>query len=83
MSYMESKMQEQYEAAEAEREEMSDRLHPPYDWQNPKWDITDRIHNWRNYASDDLKDEWLSMSGKQRMIIASCLDEIASGEHWD
>lgn len=83
MEYMESKMQDYMEAGEHQMNEMEERLRPPYDWQQPKWGEVNRVHNWRNYAPDDLKEEWPNLSGRQRMIIAACLDEMAGNEHWD
>ena len=83
MEYMESKMQDHMEAGEQLMNEMEERLNPPRDWSGPEWGVEDRIHNWRNYASDELKTEWPKLSGKQRMIIAAMLKEMASNEHWD
>ena len=79
---MESKMQDQMCSAEQEFDELIERLDPPPDWQQPDWSVEDNVHNWRNYASEDLQDEWLNMSGKQRMIIASLLNEAAGMEQW-
>jgi hypothetical protein len=83
MEYIEQKMQQQMEAAEAEHDDLCERLAPPHDWQNPKWETENRVHNWRNYANEDLKEEWQSMSGRQRLIVAAALDEIADREEWD
>jgi hypothetical protein len=83
MEYMESRMQDQMEAGIAEHDDLCERLNPPEDWQQPNWELEDKVHNWRNYASKDLQHEWLNMSGKQRLIIAAALDDIASNEHWD
>lgn len=83
MCYIESKMQEQYEAGEAECEDLMGRLNPPDDWQQPSWGRKERTENWRSYVSDDLKNNWLSLSGKMRLIIAANLDAIARNELWD
>lgn len=83
MEYMESKMQDLHDAQEHEFNELYERLKPPYDWENPQWNIEDRIHNWRNYASEELKAEWRRFSGQQKMIIASALDKISENEEWD
>lgn len=83
MCYMEQKMQSQMEGAEHEFNELDDRLNPPCDWQQPKWGEEDRVHNWRNYASKDLQNEWLNLSGRARLIIAASLNEIANNEHWN
>lgn len=83
MEYMDGKMQDHMESGEAEYNELCERLTPPSDWQNPKWEVEEKVHNWRNYASEDIKQSWLEMSGKHRLIIAACLDDIAGNEEWD
>ena len=64
-------------------ESLIDDLCPPSDWENPKWEVEDRIHNWRNYATEDLKISWLEMSDRHRLIVAAFLDDIAGREEWD
>ena len=76
-------MQQQMEAGEQEYNNLVERLNPPGDWSNPDWGLKDKVHNWRNYASEDLQAEWLMMSGKQRMIVSACLNEIADNEIWE
>ncbi|HHZ96307.1 MAG TPA: hypothetical protein EYN67_12320 [Flavobacteriales bacterium] len=79
-------MQSQMEGAEAEYNDLCERLNPPYDWSNPDFKECDNhrcIHCWRNYVSDELKLLWAGMSGKQRLILAANFDDIASSEHWD
>jgi len=83
MEHMESRMQYRMECAEAEYNDLCERLSPPSDWQNPKWEVEDKVHNWRNYATEDVQRSWLEMSGRHRLIIAACLDDIAGMEEWD
>ena len=58
-------------------------FNPPADWHEPKWQNEDRVHNWRNYASEGIIREWPFFTGKQKIIISSMLDDIAGQEHWD
>ena len=83
MEYMESKMQDKMDSAMAEHDHLCEKLNPPSDWQNPDWTVESRVHNWRNYASEDLQQEWLNMSGRQRLIIAAMLEEMAGKEEWE
>lgn len=53
------------------------------DYISPDWQGATPIHDWRNYASDELKSTWDSYSDEQRKIIAECLQGIADGEDWD
>lgn len=83
MEYMEQRMQQFYEASEHEYNEVMEEFKPPSDWDNPEWEVKDRVHNWRNYANDGLKREWQSFTGRQKIIISSALDGAASSKHWD
>lgn len=55
----------------------------PSDWENPKWDEYDKIHGWRNYASDEIKLEWGNFTDHQKKILAMSFNDTASNEHWD
>ena len=55
----------------------------PKDWQNPKWTEYDKVHNWRNYASDELKNIWHTFTDEQKQVIAKALDDMADREEWD
>lgn len=60
-----------------------DRLNPPPDWSCPKWDVEDRVHNWRNYAEQDLVSIWGDFSDVQKVVISSSLEEAAGRERWE
>ena len=55
----------------------------PSDYLDPVWDEFDRVHNWRNYASDELKAIWLGLLPDVRRIVAECLQTVADNEEWD
>ena len=80
-SDMEQKASEQIEAGEHLLNEMLEEFNPPLDWQNPEWAVNNKVHNWRNYVSDAIKDEWFCFSGKQRLILSSCFEEMADREN--
>lgn len=83
MSIPEQQMQQIMEAGEHEMNALLDEYSPPHDWSSPEWGSQDKVHNWRNYANNGLKEEWFNLTGKQRIIISSLLDDIAGAEHWD
>lgn len=83
MEYMESKMQDYMEAGMNEHDELCEALNPPMDWSNPEWKVEDKVHNWRNYVSDEVKGLWPDMSGRQRLILAANFNDMAIAEHWD
>jgi len=83
MSIPEQQMQQLMEASEHEYNELMEEFKPPHDWDNPEWEVEDRVHNWRNYANEGLRREWQSFTGRQKIMISSALDSMATCEHWD
>jgi hypothetical protein len=83
MEHMEQKIQDLTEGYEHEFNELCEENNPPSDWSNPKWEIEDRVHNWRNYASEAMIREWGDFTGRQKIIISGSLDRIADREEWD
>ena len=55
----------------------------PSDWREPEWEIPSRVHNWRNYATDDLRMIWHTFDDRQALVVACLLEEIASDEPLD
>lgn len=55
----------------------------PKDWYEPQWDVEDKVHCWRNYVSDDLKNIWDTFDCDQKQIIAEAFQDIADAEDWD
>lgn len=55
----------------------------PVDWEHPKWEERERIHNWRNYVSEDLKNHWENLSDTTKQVVSANLEDIASREEWD
>lgn len=62
---------------------MADLDDCPVDWKNPKWHVDHLIHNWRNYATPELREIWWTLSDYQRQVIATCLEGMADREEWD
>lgn len=55
----------------------------PYDALEPDWDEYNKVHEWKNYVSDDLKKIWSNLPEYVRKIIAQNFQEIADKEEWD
>lgn len=49
---------------------------------HPDWGNKEKVHNWRNYASNELQGAWEGFSTDQRKVIAECLQDIADREEW-
>jgi hypothetical protein len=50
---------------------------------NPEWGSCGRVHNWKNYAPDDLKAIWHTFSKEQLIVLVETFDTIASNEVWE
>ena len=55
----------------------------PPDWESPDWDEDNRVHNWRNYVSDEVKALWQTFSIPQKQALAAGFEEVALREEWD
>jgi len=51
---------------------------PPYDWENPEWENESRVHNWRNYVSEELEVMWDTFTDVQKKALAISFDRLAS-----
>ena len=49
----------------------------------PDWTRAERVHDWRNYISDDLRSLWDTFTVAQKLAIARNAEEAAGREHWD
>lgn len=55
----------------------------PDDWNSPYWENATRVHDWRNYASEQLKEHWDNLTDTSKKVFAECLQNIADHEEWD
>jgi len=55
----------------------------PRDWESPDWDHPTRVHEWKHYVSDRVKELWHSFTSEQKVAIAAQADDQASREDWD
>jgi hypothetical protein len=50
---------------------------------NARWDDVGRVHDWRNYISDELAEMWGTFTDRQKVAIGRSADETARREEWD
>lgn len=50
---------------------------------DPVWQEGGRVHNWKNYPSDRVKDLWPTFSDEKKLALAEMFDDMASGEEWE
>ena len=55
----------------------------PHDYKDPRWDVCERVHCWRNYISNNLREIWDTFTDEQKAAIAESADDAASMEEWD
>ena len=42
-----------------------------------------RVHNWRNYISEEVQAMWATFTAEQKRALARQADAQASAEEWD
>jgi hypothetical protein len=50
---------------------------------NPKWDKAGRVHDWRNYVSENVRALWHTFTEEQKYALVEQADNQASYEDWD
>ena len=50
---------------------------------NPDWTDKNRVHNWKNYISKEMKEMWDSFTDEQKIAIGENADDMAGDERWD
>lgn len=55
----------------------------PSHYLSPDWEENNRVRNWKNYISDEVKAMWDTFTGPQKRAIARQAEEQAGQEEWD
>lgn len=50
---------------------------------DPRWGDRGRVHDWRNYVPDAIRDNWDSLSEETRLVVYCMAEQQASAEEWD
>ena len=55
----------------------------PKDWESPIWKDAGRVHEWKNYISEEIQGIWDTFTVSQKQAIARGADELSGLEEWD
>ena len=47
------------------------------------WDEGGKVHNWRNYVTDDVRAIWHTFNPEQKVALARMADTFAGREEWE
>lgn len=50
---------------------------------DPKFEQTTRVHDWRNYVPDEWQKDWDKFTDREKKIIAIMAETQADSEEWD
>jgi hypothetical protein len=51
--------------------------------ENPQFGSGGRVHNWRRYVPDVLRENWASLQIETRIAIILMAEAQSDGEEWD
>lgn len=52
-------------------------------WDHPTWDRAGRVHDWRNYVPEEIRDMWFTFTQIQRKALYETFAKLAANEEWD
>ena len=55
----------------------------PPDWAAPDWGNAGRVHEWKNYVSEEVQAMWDTFTDDQKQALARQSEDNASNEEWD
>jgi len=55
----------------------------PNDWAAPDWASAGRVHEWKNYVSEEVQSMWGTFTDVQKQALARQAEDNASKEEWD
>ena len=53
------------------------------DLNDPNFEQTTRVHDWRNYVPDEWQKDWGKFTDREKKIIAIMAEAQADSEEWD
>lgn len=54
----------------------------PKDYLDPQWDKAGRVHEWKNYISEEVQAMWPTFTPEVRAALARQAEDNASREEW-
>ena len=55
----------------------------PQDILRPSWSDVGRVHDWRNYIPDAMRERWFMLSPDARVAAYIMATDLAHSEEWD
>jgi len=55
----------------------------PKNWEKPDWSSAGKVHDWRNYISEEVQGMWDTFPDDQKQALAQQANQIAGREDWD
>jgi hypothetical protein len=49
----------------------------------PEWDNAEKVHDWRNYVTEEVIKNWDSLDILARACIYDICEAVASNEEWE
>jgi hypothetical protein len=56
---------------------------PIQQYLSPEWDCYGRVHNWRNYISEEIRLMWDTFTDEQKAALFRQATESADAEEWE
>jgi hypothetical protein len=53
------------------------------DWWRPDWNAGGKVHNWRNYVSEEVRAMWDTFNDDQKKALYRQANDSAEREEWD
>ena len=55
----------------------------PDDYENPDWKAATKVHEWKNYIDDPVREIWDTITTAQKKALANQAQNIADAEEWE
>ena len=55
----------------------------PKDYAIPRWEEAGKVHEWKNYISDEVRTMWPDLTDVQRAALAQQAEDRADCEEWE
>lgn len=53
------------------------------EWMRPEWDKAGKIHDWRNYIGQAVREIWDTFTPRQKSVLVQAAQAQADREEWD
>lgn len=53
------------------------------DLNDPRFDMTNKCHDWRNYVPEEIIKIWEDLSAREKLIVAAMAEQRSDTEVWD